>query len=68
MVMSQSVRLEARAAGVSRGLKEADDGNADMTNRNRIQGRLADAQVEPSAAGNRAMDRDARNSSGQTSR
>lgn len=29
---------QARAAGVSRGLKEADDGNADMTNRNRIQG------------------------------
>jgi hypothetical protein len=36
---------------VSRGLKEADDGNADMTNRNRIQGRRD--------AGNRATDRDA---------
>lgn len=37
---------------MSRGLKEADDGNADMTNRNRIQGRLA--------VGNQAMDWDAR--------
>ena len=37
---------------MSRGLKEADDGNADMTNRNRIQGRRE--------LGNRAMDRDAR--------
>lgn len=43
---------QARAAGVSRGLKEADDGNADTTNRNRIQGLPAE--------GNRAMDRDAR--------
>ncbi len=37
---------------MSRGLKEADDDNADMTNRNRIQGRRD--------VGNRAMDRDAR--------
>ena len=45
---------------MSRGPKEADDGNADMTNRNRIQGRLAEAEGKASATGNRAMDRDAR--------
>ena len=45
---------------MSRGLKEADDGNADMTNRNRIQGRLDDVEGKPSTLGNRATDRDAR--------